>query len=242
LQAAAEQAYGGDELLVGDRVMQLKNDYDKGVFNGDMGVVNSVKNGVQGLPVSGSEPNPSSSGSKYKPNCSFTVEFDKFKGMEPGVGTPAKAKKKKATTELKSLLGAVPGGDLTDIAAVVESASQKEKDPLEIPAEERAGPRRYSSSDTDGDTFDIALAYAMTVHKAQGSEYEVVIMPVVSAHAYMLTRNLLYTGLSRAKQLLILLGSEESIGKAVRKFSPNLRRTMLQQRISNEAYANLEIV
>ena len=84
---------------------------------------------------------------------------------------------------------------------------------------------------------DVALSYALTVHKAQGSEYPVVVMPVLPAHAAMLGRNLLYTGLSRAKSLLVLVGTEESLRAAVASTSQGRRRTMLAQRIHDKSFA-----
>ena len=65
----------------------------------------------------------------------------------------------------------------------------------------------YAFSDMD----QIEHAYAITVHKAQGSEFDVVIMVVTQSSAMLLTRNLLYTGLTRAKKLLILIGNEDII-------------------------------
>ena len=55
----------------------------------------------------------------------------------------------------------------------------------------------------------IEHAYATTIHKSQGSEYGVVIIPVIRAHAIMLKRNLIYTALTRAEQMVIVLGSRE---------------------------------
>ena len=75
------------------------------------------------------------------------------------------------------------------------------------------------------------------MHKAQGSEYPVVVMPMVEAHGLMLYRNLLYTGLSRAKRLLVVVGTEDAIANAVANQKAQARRTMLRQRISNDAFA-----
>ncbi len=72
-----------------------------------------------------------------------------------------------------------------------------------------------------------ALGYATTVHKAQGSEYPAVITPMVTQHAMMLQRNLLYTAITRAKQLAILVGSPKAIGMAVHNARPLLRHTVL---------------
>ena len=80
---------------------------------------------------------------------------------------------------------------------------------------------------------ELTLAYAMTIHKSQGSEFPVVIMPVYSGHYVMLERNLIYTGMTRAKQLLILLGDEKAIRMGVHKQSAQKRSTLLEQKIND---------
>jgi exodeoxyribonuclease V alpha subunit len=85
------------------------------------------------------------------------------------------------------------------------------------------------------DLNEITLAFATTIHKAQGSEYPVVILPLFMSHYLMLSRNLLYTGLTRAKQLAILVGSPKAIGLAVRQVKDSERYTMLAQRLRNIA-------
>jgi exodeoxyribonuclease V alpha subunit len=75
------------------------------------------------------------------------------------------------------------------------------------------------------------LAWAVTVHKSQGSEYPVVILPLYMQHYLMLSRNLLYTGLTRAKQLAILVGPQKAIGMAVRQVKDKQRYTLLNQRL-----------
>ena len=81
------------------------------------------------------------------------------------------------------------------------------------------------------DVNEIALAWAVTVHKSQGSEYPVVILPLYMQHYLMLSRNLLYTGLTRAKQLAILVGPQKAIGMAVRQVKDKQRYTLLNQRL-----------
>ena len=71
----------------------------------------------------------------------------------------------------------------------------------------------------------------MTIHKAQGSEYPVVIMPVFMQHYLMLSRNLIYTGLTRAKRLVIVVGTSKAIGLAVRQVKDQQRYTYLQERL-----------
>ena len=136
---------GSRLFRTGDKVMQTANNYDKGVFNGELGQVLLIDNETR----------------------KFTVQFD--------VG--------------------------------VVSYEQHEADQL-------------------------LLAYAVTVHKSQGSEFAAVIIPVLTQHFVMLQRNLLYTGMTRAKQLLILVGSRRALGIAVRNNTPMLRQTRLMQRLT----------
>ena len=62
---------------------------------------------------------------------------------------------------------------------------------------------------------ELELAYAITIHKSQGSEYPAVIMPLVSGVSMLMTRNLLYTGLTRAKNLAVIVGSQETVSNMV---------------------------
>ena len=82
-----------------------------------------------------------------------------------------------------------------------------------------------------GDLNEISLAYAVTIHKSQGSEYPVVILPLYMQHYLMLSRNLFYTGLTRAKKLAIIIGQEKPIGIAVRQVKHRLRYTKLKDRL-----------
>lgn len=75
------------------------------------------------------------------------------------------------------------------------------------------------------------LAYASTVHKSQGSEFPVVVMPVLTQHYVMLQRNLLYTGMTRAKKLLILIGSRKALEIAIANNTPQQRISLLEKRI-----------
>jgi exodeoxyribonuclease V alpha subunit len=67
-----------------------------------------------------------------------------------------------------------------------------------------------------GELDEVVLAYATTIHKSQGSEYPAVVIPVVTQHYAMLQRNLLYTGLTRGKRLVVLVGQKKAVGIAVR--------------------------
>ncbi|RKZ28600.1 ATP-dependent RecD-like DNA helicase [bacterium] len=80
----------------------------------------------------------------------------------------------------------------------------------------------------------LRLAYAITVHKSQGSEYPVVVMPILTEHYIMLARNLLYTGITRAKRLLLLVGSKKALSIAVHNNRQMLRYTDLARRIGEK--------
>ncbi|ETP70854.1 Viral (Superfamily 1) RNA helicase, partial [Lachnospiraceae bacterium JC7] len=127
-----------------DKVMQIKNNYDKEVFNGDIGIIESVDDTDRTL----------------------VVNFD-GKSVEYDV------------TELDELVH----------------------------------------------------AYATTIHKAQGSEYPIVVMPVLMNHYVMLQRNLIYTGITRAKKILVLVGTKKALSYAVRNVTVSKRNTMLKERL-----------
>jgi exodeoxyribonuclease V alpha subunit len=85
----------------------------------------------------------------------------------------------------------------------------------------------YASSELD----EIVLAYAISVHKSQGSEYPAVILPLTTQHYLLLQRNLIYTGITRAKRLLILIGSKKALGIAVHHNKPQGRYSLLSARL-----------
>jgi exodeoxyribonuclease V alpha subunit len=72
-------------------------------------------------------------------------------------------------------------------------------------------------------------AYATTIHKSQGSEYPAVVIPVLTKHYPMLQRNLLYTGVTRGKRLVVLVGQRKAIGIAVRNVSGRQRWSKLSE-------------
>jgi exodeoxyribonuclease V alpha subunit len=78
------------------------------------------------------------------------------------------------------------------------------------------------------DILDLDLAYAITIHKSQGSEFDVVIIPVVLQHFNMLYQNLIYTALTRAKKMAIFVGTRKALGIAVRNIDNRSRKTMLK--------------
>ncbi|MEO0804119.1 MAG: ATP-dependent RecD-like DNA helicase [Cyanobacteria bacterium J06642_2] len=140
----AEWVRGNVTFRVGDRVIQKVNDYDREVFNGDLGRIDAIDGEEQEL----------------------TVDFS--------------------------------GRRVT-----------------------------YDAADLN----EIALAWAVTIHKSQGSEYPVAIVPVFLQHYVMLSRNLLYTALTRAKRLALVIGSRKAIGMAVRQVKDRQRYTLLSDRL-----------
>lgn len=138
---------GGYSFRQGDRVMQLRNNYDKDVFNGDLGYVESVD------------------------------------------------------MEERTLL---------------------------VNFEDRLV--EYEASELD----ELTLAYATTIHKSQGSEYPIVVMPVLMTHYVMLQRNLIYTGITRAKKICVLIGTKKALSFAIRNMSVLKRNTKLKERLNPE--------
>jgi exodeoxyribonuclease V alpha subunit len=82
-----------------------------------------------------------------------------------------------------------------------------------------------------GELDELALAYALTVHKSQGSEYPAIILPLHPQHFVMLQRNLLYTAITRGKRLVVLVGSRKALGLAVRRQDTSKRYTALRWRL-----------
>ncbi|MBM9613956.1 AAA family ATPase [Desulfobulbus rhabdoformis] len=78
---------------------------------------------------------------------------------------------------------------------------------------------------------ELDLAYAITIHKSQGSEFDVVLIPVLSQHYRMLFRNLIYTGLTRGKKLVVLVGARQSLAMAIQNQDTSKRQTALAQLI-----------
>ena len=88
---------------------------------------------------------------------------------------------------------------------------------------------------------ELTLAYAMTIHKSQGNEFKAVIVPVSMAHYIMLQRNLIYTAVTRARELLILVGEMKASAIAVRNDEVRERNTMLRQRLEEVSINNYEL-
>ena len=81
------------------------------------------------------------------------------------------------------------------------------------------------------DLNELVLAYGITVHKAQGSEYPAVVIPLMTQHYLMLQRNLLYTGITRAKELVVLVGTKKALGMAIRNNKVVERNSFLAERL-----------
>ena len=135
---------GATEFRRGDKVMQIRNNYEKAVFNGDIGFISSMS----------------------EDGSALTVLFEDRSVM-------------------------------------------------------------YDSSELD----ELVLAYATTIHKSQGSEFPYVVMPLMKSHYVMLQRNLLYTGVTRAKKGLILVGDSKAIFIAVKNNKIVERNTLLTERL-----------
>ena len=80
-----------------------------------------------------------------------------------------------------------------------------------------------------GDLDSLVLAYATTIHKSQGSEYPAVVIPVTTQHYTMLQRNLIYTGITRGKRLVVLVGQKKAVAIAVRNVSGRRRWSKLRE-------------
>jgi exodeoxyribonuclease V alpha subunit len=153
----------GRTYRVGDRVMQIRNNYDKDVFNGDLGRVKRIDLVEQQV----------------------VVEMENVGGTvvpRPGRGTEA--------------------------APTFREIS-------------------YDFTDLD----ELMPAYAISVHKSQGNEYPAVIVPLLTQHYVLLQRNLLYTAITRGKQLVILIGSRKALAIAVRNNKTTARFSRLRERL-----------
>lgn len=104
----------------------------------------------------------------------------------------------------------------------------REKETLSVAYDGRAV--AYDAGDMD----ELTLAYAISVHKSQGSEYPVIILPLVTHHYVMLQRNLLYTALTRAQRMVILIGSTKAVRIAIETDKPRQRRSLLRWRLSGD--------
>jgi len=111
-------------------------------------------------------------------------------------------------------------GDL----GVIESINRIEQE-LVVSFEGRSVPYDF------GDLDELSLAYVLTVHKSQGSEYPCVVIPLHTQHFMMLQRNLLYNAVTRGKRLVVLVGTKKALSLAVRRQDTRQRYTALAQRL-----------
>ena len=112
-------------------------------------------------------------------------------------------------------------GDIGRIAAIDDEAQ-------EVTVAIDGRPVVYEFSDLD----ELVLAYGVSIRKSQGSEYPAIVIPVMIQHYIMLQRNLLYTGVTRGKKLVVLVGTKKALGIAVRNNKTIARNTYLAQRIA----------
>jgi|APSaa5957512535_1039671.scaffolds.fasta_scaffold05999_2 exodeoxyribonuclease V alpha subunit len=147
----AERNLAGSVVREGDRIMVVKNDYERGVYNGDVGKVNRINH---------------------------------------------------KTKELVIHVFAEPGQPRQEI--------------------------RYNLKDGSP---PIRLAYAQTIHKSQGQEYDIIVVPMLKSFGWQLQRNLLYTAITRAKQRVLIVGESEAVRKAVKNDRANKRNTHLLRRL-----------
>jgi exodeoxyribonuclease V alpha subunit len=102
-----------------------------------------------------------------------------------------------------------------------------DREDQEVTVDYDGKPVTYEYSDLD----EIVLAYAVSVHKSQGSEYPLVVMPILTQHYMLLQRNLIYTGITRGKKLVVLVGTKKAVAIAVRNNKPQKRYTNLKTRL-----------
>ncbi len=107
----------------------------------------------------------------------------------------------------------------------IVTALDPENEQAEVDYGERTVPYDFVELD------ELALAYAISVHKSQGSEYPAVIIPLLTQHYIMLQRNLLYTALTRGKRLVVLVGTTKALQVALENDRPQQRRSMLAERL-----------
>ena len=89
---------------------------------------------------------------------------------------------------------------------------------------------KYDFADLD----ELALAYVLSIHKSQGSEFPCVVIPLHTQHYMMLQRNLLYTAVARGKKLVVLVGTKKALGMAVRREDTNRRYSALRRRLQED--------
>ena len=114
----------------------------------------------------------------------------------------------------------VYNGDIGRIASIDEEARE-----VRVIMDDREVIYDYSDLD------ELVHAYAVSVHKAQGSEYPAVVIPILTQHYVLLQRNLLYTGVTRGKKLVVIVGTKKAMAIAVKNNKTEKRYTLLKQRL-----------
>jgi exodeoxyribonuclease V alpha subunit len=114
----------------------------------------------------------------------------------------------------------VYNGDIGRIAAIDEEAKE-----VKVIMDDRDIVYDYSDLD------ELVHAYAVSVHKSQGSEYPAVVIPILTQHYVLLQRNLLYTGVTRGKKLVVIVGTKKAMAIAVKNNKTEKRYTLLKQRL-----------
>ena len=108
---------------------------------------------------------------------------------------------------------------------------------IEIDAEEQRIAVNFDGTRVEyefAEVDELVHAFAMSVHKSQGSEYRAVVIPLLTQHFMMLQRNLLYTAVTRAKELVVLVGTQKAIAIAVRNNKIAQRNSRLAQRLAGD--------
>jgi len=111
-----------------------------------------------------------------------------------------------------------------DLGRIVELDMENQE--MKVEMEGRLVPYDFSELD------ELVLAYAISVHKAQGSEYQAIVLPLMTQHYVMLQRNLLYTAITRARKLVVIVGSKKALAIAVRNNRTQQRFTLLSERLA----------
>lgn len=119
----------------------------------------------------------------------------------------------------------VYNGDIGRIASIDEENKE-----VRLIVDEREVPYDFSELD------ELVHAYAVSVHKSQGSEYPAVVIPVFTQHYMLLQRNLLYTGVTRGKRLVVIVGTKKAMAIAVKNNKSNKRYTLLKQRLAGHLF------
>ncbi|NLJ61289.1 MAG: ATP-dependent RecD-like DNA helicase [Firmicutes bacterium] len=119
-----------------------------------------------------------------------------------------------------------------DIGRVVKADPEEQE--VVVAFDESDGLRRVTYEQHELD--ELVLSYAISVHKSQGSEYPVVVMPITTQHYVMLQRNLLYTAITRAKRMVVLVGTPKALAIAVKNDTQDMRYSGLSERLACAAY------